>query len=428
MFLIIAFTFHISASDGQSYYYPPIQGDTWATIDPVSLGWCPEAIADLDDFLEQKGTKAFIVLKDGKMVIEHYYGEFTQDSIWYWASAGKSLAAFMVGMAQEKGILNIQDKSSTYLGQGWTSLGPLEEGKIKIWHQLTMTTGLDDGVPDPDCLLPECLVYKAGPGTRWAYHNAAYRKVQDVVANAWGNSFQHFMTTQLTLKTGISGLWYDYILYSKPRSLARFGSLVLNNGTWNGTKVLGDQSYIEAMRNTSQNLNEAYGYLWWLNGKSSFMVPVLRNVFSGPLIQEAPSDMYCALGKNDQKIYIIPSTNMVIVRMGNEGGQITGAVSSFDNLFWAEFNKLSCTSSVQSEQVSPFRLSPNPFDGTFYVDTPNAECRYRIINLRGQTVQSGRLHQKGINTIHGQLASGVYIVHFMDDSGSVITTQKVVKI
>jgi hypothetical protein len=66
---------------------------------------------------------------------------------------------------------------------------------------------------------------------------------------------------------------------------------------------------------TSQNINLGYGYLWWLNGKK--VATIYRNHNCN--FQEsssAPNDMYMALGKNDQKIYVIPSKNMV-VRMGD---------------------------------------------------------------------------------------------------------------
>ncbi len=102
----------------QNIYFPPNTGNTWETVSPESLGWCTENIDTLYSFLEQKHSKAFIVLKDGRIVIEHYFGSFTQDSIWYWASAGKTLTAFLVGIAQEEGYFSIQDSTSEYLGDG----------------------------------------------------------------------------------------------------------------------------------------------------------------------------------------------------------------------------------------------------------------------------------------------------------------------
>ncbi|NBU04032.1 MAG: hypothetical protein EBT60_06995 [Bacteroidetes bacterium] len=74
----------------QTTYFPPNTG-TWETITPQSLGWCDANIDSLYNYLNQKNTKAFIILKDGKIVLEKYFGNFTQDSIWYWASASPHL-------------------------------------------------------------------------------------------------------------------------------------------------------------------------------------------------------------------------------------------------------------------------------------------------------------------------------------------------
>ncbi|MFZ1678406.1 MAG: serine hydrolase domain-containing protein [Saprospiraceae bacterium] len=181
----------------QSLYFPPLVGNTWDTLSPSSLGWCTDQISPLFDYLESTNTKAFIVLKDGKIVIEKYFGTFTRDSIWYWASAGKTLTSFMVGIAQQENKLSISDTTSQYLGQGWTNCTTAQEDKITIRHQLTMTTGLDDGVPENYCTLDTCLIYKADAGTRWAYHNAPYTLLDEVIQNATGVSLNVYINQKL---------------------------------------------------------------------------------------------------------------------------------------------------------------------------------------------------------------------------------------
>ena len=69
-------------------------------------------------------------------------------------------------------IININNKTSQYLGAGFTSLPLAKENLITVKHQLNMTSGLDDTVTDPNCTTPACLTYRADAGTRWAYHNA----------------------------------------------------------------------------------------------------------------------------------------------------------------------------------------------------------------------------------------------------------------
>ena len=121
--------------------------------------------------------------------------------------------------------------------------------------------------------------------------------------------------------------------------MARFGLLALNNGNWNGTQVV-NNTYFNKATTTSQNINLSYGYLWWLNGKSNYHLPQTQLQFNGSLVSSAPTDMYCALGKDDQKIYIVPSKKMVIIRMGDTAGIENLALSDFDETLWTKVSAL----------------------------------------------------------------------------------------
>lgn len=325
-------------------YFPPLTGTAWETSTAASLGWNEGLFDDLYTYLAQKNTKAFLILKDGKIVREKYFGAFTADSLWYWASAGKTLTAFLTGLAQEQGILNINNKTSQYIGAGWTSAPLTKENLITVRHQLTMTTGLDDGVPDDFCTLKSCLVYKADAGTRWAYHNAPYTLLDKVIENASGQSFNNYFNAKIRSRIGMKGAWiksgYNNVYYSDARSMARFGLLMLNKGKWDQTAIMTDSSYFNSMVNTSQNINLSYGYLCWLNGKSSHMLPQTQFVFNGSLIPTAPADLYAALGKNDQKLYVVPSQNLVVVRMGESAGNVQLALSSFDTELWGKLKAI----------------------------------------------------------------------------------------
>lgn len=326
-------------------YFPPIGAAEWTTLTASSLGWDETELNNLFPYLQSKNTKAFIILKNGKIVTEKYFGTFTSDSLWYWASAGKTITAFLVGIAQFEGKVNINSKSSLYLGTGWTTAPLAKENLITVKNQLTMTTGLDDGVADDDCTLPSGLVYKADAGTRWAYHNAAYTLLDKVIENSTGMSFNAYFQQKIRDRIGMNGIWIktpnsNNVYYSNARSMARFGLLMLNKGKWESTIILGDENYFTNQVNTSQDLNLSYGYLTWLNGKNSSMVPTLQTVFPGPLIPNAPADLYAALGKNDQKVYVVPSQKLVIIRMGNPAGPPQFALSGFDNELWGRLKKI----------------------------------------------------------------------------------------
>ncbi|MBI1341348.1 MAG: serine hydrolase [Terrimonas sp.] len=325
-------------------YFPPVTGNEWQTGTPASLGWNENAVNDLYTFLDQKNTKAFIVLKNGRMVMEKYFGSFIQDSLWYWASAGKTLTAMLVGIAQHEGILNINNKTSDYLGNGWSSLSPAKENLVTVKNQLTMTTGLDDNVADDDCTDKACLQYKADAGTRWAYHNAPYTLLENVIVNASGKNYNSYCNEKISSRIGMSGFWlksgYNNVFYSNARSMARFGLLLLAKGVWDQVTVLPDNDYFSAMTSSSQPINPSYGYLTWLNGKNSYMLPESQISFSGAIIPNAPPDLFAALGKNDQKIYVVPSQQLVVIRMGNASGIPLYALSNFDNELWGHLKSV----------------------------------------------------------------------------------------
>lgn len=326
-------------------YFPPVGGNEWQTKSPVALGWDTAQLSDLYQYLDQKNTKAFIILHNGKIVVEKYFDAFTADSIWYWASAGKTVTSMLVGIAQQEGLLDIDQSTSQYIGAGWTSLPSDKENLIQVKHQLTMTTGLNDGVADPDCTLPECLTYTADAGTRWAYHNAAYTLLDKVIEQVSGLTFNQYFQQKIRNRIGMNGVWIktpnaNNVYFSNARSMARFGLLMLNRGAWNTENILNDSMYFNQMIHTSQNLNASYGYLTWLNGQSGHMLPGLRMVFSGSIIPGAPNDMYAALGKNDQKLYVVPSKKLVVIRMGESAGAIHFALSDFDDEIWSRLNSI----------------------------------------------------------------------------------------
>jgi CubicO group peptidase (beta-lactamase class C family) len=329
-----------SGTNNDSYYFPPntSSSDVWETKTAASVSWDETQLQAAFDYAATKSTYGLIVLHHGKIVKEQYWNGWTKDNKYYIASAGKSVVATLTGIAQQDGIININNKTSQYLGTGWTSLPLAKENLITLKHQLTMTTGLDDAVADADCTTPSCLIYKADAGTRWAYHNAPYLLMQNVLASASGKTFPQYAKEKLNDKIGMTNndFWLNGTFYCTTRDAARFGSFILRKGEWNGTQILTDQSYFTAMTNTSQNINLSYGYLWWLNGKASSMVPQSQIVFPISLASNAPVDMFMALGKDDKKIYIVPNLDVVVVRLGDNAGATALGPSSFDSELWGK--------------------------------------------------------------------------------------------
>jgi CubicO group peptidase (beta-lactamase class C family) len=256
-----------------------------------------------------------------------------------------------------------------------------------------MTSGLDDGVPDHHCTLDTCLNYLANPGMRWAYHNAPYTLLEKVLENATGKPVNTYTQDKLKLKTGITGSWftigYNNVFFSRVRSMARFGLLMQNNCIWNKDTLLYDTAYVRQMTNTSQNLNLSYGYLWWLNGKTSFMVPTSQFVFSGSYAPEAPADMFAGLGKNGQIVSVSKSKGLVVVRMGNQanGDEVTFQLC---NGIWQKLNEVMCqtTSVTETEWYKDkINIYPNPATNEININLP-ARTQFQVLisNMHGQTM------------------------------------------
>jgi CubicO group peptidase (beta-lactamase class C family) len=115
--------------------------------------------------------------------------------------------------------------------------------------------------------------------------------------------------------------------------------LALNKGKWESNQVINETFFTESI-SSSQTINPSYGYLWWLNGYPTYMVPGGQTVYTGPLVPNAPADMYSAMGASDQRIYVVPSKKMVVIRMGDasDPSNPNFALSGFDNELWGKIN------------------------------------------------------------------------------------------
>lgn len=320
-------------------YFPPLGTDEWETTSASELNWNLDRLEELKEFLVQKNSKSFMILVNGKIVVEEYFNGHSANETWEWNSSGKGLVSATIGVAQQESLIDINNKVSNYLGSGWTNMSLDKENLITVRHLLTMTSGIDDS---KQFVTQSNLTYVADAGTRWAYGNV-FQKLMNVISEASNSEFSAYFNTKVKNKIGMDGYWNEGLIFtiyhSTTRSMARFGLLTLNKGKWGEQQIVNDDYFNESI-NSSQNLNTSYGYMWWLNGKSNFMVPGSQEIFQGSLVPNAPIDMYAAMGANDQRIYVIPNKNMVIIRMGeaSDPDNSAFAISGFDNVLWEKIN------------------------------------------------------------------------------------------
>src|SRR5690606_24272003 len=198
-----------------------------------------------------------------------------------------------------------------------------------------------------------------------------------------------------------------------------------NNGKWNTTTVMADTSYLRASVQTSQDINPSYGYLWWLNGKEKSMVPQSQVVFNRPLFLDAPSDMYSALGKNGQILNIVPSQNLVMVRMGNNANNLPVPFFLNDEI-WKRFNEIQCTSSVEEEHTTdPYLIAgPNPAYDLLHLSAKTFVSNVRLLNSEGKEVLPiGHLPSEETLTVDvSRLKGGWYWLHYFLPSGKSVSS------
>jgi hypothetical protein len=244
----------------------------------------------------------------------------------------------------------------------------------------------------------------------------------DVISEASGMTFNAFCNTRLEAQTGMSGafitLGENTVYFSQPRDMARFGLMVLNEGYWDADPVLSDATYFNNMVNTSQDLNLAYGYLWWLNGKSTFMVPQSETIFDGSMIPNAPNDMFAALGKNDQILNVVPSQNLIVVRMGENPGGIEDLVpTAHNNVIWNYLNGIMCeVSGVENKEVTRLEIYPNPATELITIKS-NSSGKYHVFSSEGKRITDGELIGEQQMLDVSEFEHGLYFLRIDTENG-----------
>lgn len=307
------------------------------------------AMTNLLDYLRNQNTTGFLVIKDGKVVVERNWPTPTDDRMFAAfvyertrdgalledvASQQKSFVSVLVAVAIDKGLIQVDKPVSDYIGTGWSKASPDQEAKIRVVDVLTMSSGLD-----------EKFGYVAPAGTQFFYNTPVYAITKRILVAAANQPLDAITRDWLTVPAGmadtawrkrpaaLASVGNDTGLVTSPRDTARFGLMILHGGVAdNGKRIMSDASF-KAMFERSAT-NPAYGRLWWLNG-SAYTVRFLTGRKDGPLIAAAPADTVAALGAFDRRLYVVPSLKLVVVRTG-----ASAADKDFDQQFWLRLTKV----------------------------------------------------------------------------------------
>jgi CubicO group peptidase (beta-lactamase class C family) len=330
-------------------------GATWERTDPVSAGMDPAKLDEIAKKAEDGGSTCLAVFRDGKLVEDWYWGGTTPQTPLEAFSTTKSFASTLVGMAQADGKLSIDDKASKYIPE-WAGT---PSDAVTVKNLLSNDSGRHwDLVSDYVTMTnePNKTAYGIGlgqdspPGTYWAYNNAAIQTLSTVVKKATGEEASAYAKRKLFEPIGMasSEMTHDaagntlmyWGLKSTCLDMARFGHLFLNKGNWDGRQIVPAAFVDEATGQASQDINGAYGYLFWVNrpGRMAGAThPAAAGDVDRPIKQwvpGAPEDMYWAAGVGGQTIQVDPGTNTVVTRIGSVN--VPAGAKAFDRIQTAE--------------------------------------------------------------------------------------------
>jgi len=260
-------------------------------------------------------TLGVVVVYKGKIIAERYaegWGVHTQYRTW---STAKSLTNAMVGIMVREGKLDVKQQAPI---PQWKND---DRAEITIENLLHMSSGLQSkgaltreaywgGINTAEAIVESRL--QAKPGTRWKYSNFDTLLLMLSIKNVLDNNEAYWKLPHKELfnKIGMRHTYAEidpygnYVLssqvYTTPRDLARFGLLYLNDGVWNGERIL-PQGWVEyTTRPAPAKDDKGYGAQFWLIG----------------IDPRIPDDTFTTSGARGQLATIVPSKDLVVVRTG----------------------------------------------------------------------------------------------------------------
>jgi CubicO group peptidase (beta-lactamase class C family) len=268
---------------------------------------------------------SLLIFRHGKLLLEEYFNGSKADSPQVLNSCTKSVFATLYGIAQDQGLLSLNEKISDLYpesaAKGW---GKEEEG-ITVGSILSMTSGLDcsdagDWRTSCSALMNQskdwlgfCFTRSmAHPvGTFWMYNGCSLSLISNLIVQKSGMSFSDYAQKYLLGPLGIEGdTWVtgpggvnrvDYGLAWKTRDWAKLGQLYLNKGSWKGKRIVSeawikDSTSLHCLPGTAWGHD--YGYLWHLKNMK---------------YKNGPVRVFYANGYQGQAIFVSPEADLICV-------------------------------------------------------------------------------------------------------------------
>lgn len=289
-----------------------------------------------EPYADQKkiwGTRAVVVVYKGRIIAERYAPGFSKDTPLLGWSMTKSITNALVGILVGQGKLSIKDPATV---PEWSGKDDPRTA-ITLDQLLRMSSGLDfvevytDILSDTPWMLfgtPDSAGFTAAkplgvePDSRWRYISGSSNLVCRIIRDAIGGPLARYFAfprRALFEKIGMQSAVIEpdatgtfvgsSFSYAKARDWARFGLLYLNDGLWEGERIL-PKGWVEySTTPTPRAPKGEYGAYWWLNAGN----PLGSD---NRFFKSLPSDLYLAWGYEGQNVIVIPSRDLVLVHLG----------------------------------------------------------------------------------------------------------------
>ena len=308
-----------------------------SNVNSVKLAAVAKKAFDKGKEMIKLKTRSLLIVYKDTIILDVNQDGFTYDTPQLGWSMTKSWMNTLVGMKVLDGQMDI---TNDQLFDHWTD----DRSKITLHHLLTMTSGIDwqedySNISDATEMLymSEDIVSAANdnpikypPGSHWYYSSgtsnmisgllrAEFDTIEDYLDYPYTAMFNKLGMSQSFMEIDESGNYIGSSYgYGSTKDWARFGLLYLHDGIWNGERVL-PHGWVDYSTTEVVSSDGKYGAHFWLNKR-------------GVAFSDAPFDTYSANGYNGQKTIIIPSKDLVIVRLGlNSDFDFNGLIQSVIN-------------------------------------------------------------------------------------------------
>jgi CubicO group peptidase (beta-lactamase class C family) len=316
----------------------------WRECKPEAVGMNSDKLLQAIEYAATPAfnTEGLVILRKGHIVGEAYFGNFKINSRHVSHSMAKSFTSALVGIAIDKGLIKDIDERICQYYKEWDCKDKDDlRSKITIRHAMTLTTGLgwqenwskwDPATNDALKMgqsgrFTKYMAERKGlhePGQRFYYSTGDPMLLSRVIQAVTGVTAFEFARQNLFKPLNMTNIDWEkdrdgytstgWGLHSTVRDYAKFGYLFLNKGDWEERRIVSAE-WVEKSTKTDPSVKmwNGYGYLWHVN------LPKRLSISRSPISTAAiPPDGYMAEGVRGQNIFILPSRDLVIVRVANQ--------------------------------------------------------------------------------------------------------------